>query len=396
MQNSWRLALGGMAAMAAGVGVGRFVYTPILPVMVEGLHLTTSQAGLIASANFLGYLAGALLAASSRLRGSRRSYLVGGLAVSALAMAAMGATQAFFLHLALRFIGGVASAFILVFASALVLERLSASGNNRLSALHFAGVGLGIAISAAMVSALLAIGADWRALWFASTVLGLAGLAFAAALVNADAAPRTDRLMEAAGRSSFPLRAIITAYGLFGFGYVITATFIVAMVRSSPSIRAMEPYVWVLFGLSAAPSVALWMRLGSAFGVIQTFAIACLVEAAGVASSILWVSAAGIVVAVVFLGGTFVGITALGLVAVRRFSSGDPRPNLGLATAAFGAGQAVGPAFAGFVFDRLGSFAIPSLTAAAALIAAAGLASLAAASEDKRLAAAAPQAGRHA
>jgi predicted MFS family arabinose efflux permease len=375
MRNDWRLAFGGLFAMAAGLGVGRFVYTPILPVMVEGLSLTTSQAGVIASANFLGYLAGALLAASPRLKGSRRAYLIGALAVNALAMAAMAATGSFVFHLALRFIGGLASAFVLVFASSLVLERLASGSRSRLSAVHFAGVGIGIAASAAMVSALLGIGAGWRVLWLGSAIMSLGALALSALLITSDAAAQSTSATDPpAGGSSFALRALITAYGLFGFGYVITATFIVAMVRAWPAISAMELYVWVLFGLSAAPSVAFWMGLASRFGVIPVFAIACLVEAVGVASSIVWVSPAGIVVAVVFLGGTFVGITALGLVAVRRFSTGDPRPNLALATAAFGTGQVVGPALAGFLFDRLHSFAVPSLIAAAALVVSAALA----------------------
>src|ERR1700682_1459331 len=85
------VAIGGLLAMAAGVGVGRFVYTPILPPMVEALSLSKSQAGLIASANFVGYLAGALLAAL-RLPGSRRAWLLGSLAANTFCLAAMGLT----------------------------------------------------------------------------------------------------------------------------------------------------------------------------------------------------------------------------------------------------------------------------------------------------------------
>ena len=78
------IALGGMLALAAAMGVGRFVYTPILPFMVDDLGLSKSDAGLIASANFLGYLIGALAASSSSLPGSRRTWFFAALAISAL------------------------------------------------------------------------------------------------------------------------------------------------------------------------------------------------------------------------------------------------------------------------------------------------------------------------
>src|SRR5919108_3331093 len=148
------LALGGLVALAAAIGIGRFVYTPILPLMVEDLGMTRGAAGLLASANFLGYLAGALLAATPAVLGSRRRWLMIALTVSALTTGAMAFASSNMAFLALRFAGGVASAFVLVFASALVLDRLSASGRPNLSAVHFAGVGTGIALSAVLVSGL--------------------------------------------------------------------------------------------------------------------------------------------------------------------------------------------------------------------------------------------------
>ena len=162
------LALGGLLAMAAGIGIGRFVYTPILPPMVEALSLTKAQAGLIASANFVGYLMGALLAAV-HLPGSRRAWLLGSLAVNAVCLAAMGTATTMPLFLLLRLVAGIASAFVLIFSSALVLDRLASAGRSGLSAVHFAGVGIGIALSAAMVATL----ADWRIMWLASAGLAL-------------------------------------------------------------------------------------------------------------------------------------------------------------------------------------------------------------------------------
>jgi predicted MFS family arabinose efflux permease len=372
------LALGGLVSLAAAVGIGRFVYTPILPVMAEGAGLSAGQAGLVASANFLGYLTGALLAAAPRLPGSRRAWLLGALAASAATTGAMGLASSMPVFLALRFAGGVASAFVLVFASVLVLDRLAAAGRGGLSALHFAGVGVGIALSAAIVSGLLAAGAGWRALWLASAAASLAAVLAVSRLVPDEPGAQSGSAPAAggapAGAARHGLSALVAAYGLFGFGYVITATFLVAIVRDAPETRAVEPLVWIVAGLASTPSVALWTRMGDRLGIPLAFAAACLAEAAGVAASVLWTDVSGVLFAAASLGGTFMGITALGLVGARRLSGSDPRRTLALMTAAFGLGQIAGPAFAGFVHDRTGSFVPSSLAATCTLVAAAVLA----------------------
>ncbi|MBS0519965.1 MAG: YbfB/YjiJ family MFS transporter [Proteobacteria bacterium] len=359
------LAFGGLLAMAAGIGIGRFVYTPILPPMVEALGLTKSQAGLIASANFVGYLAGAL-AAALRLPGTRRAWLMAALAVNIACLAAMGLTVSLPLFLLLRLAAGFASAFILIFASALVLDRLAAAGRSGLSAVHFAGVGSGIAASAALVATL----GDWRTMWFASAALALAASAAVVKMVPPDPARAAGAAPQGRSRLSARFLVLAGAYGLFGFGYIITATFIVAMVRGTSTIAGLEPYIWVMFGLSAAPSVALWTRLGARWGILATFSIAALVEAVGVAAAALWVNAATVIVSSLFVGGTFMGLTALGLIAARE-GDGDPRGRIALMTASFSAGQILGPAFAGYVYDLTGSLAVPSWCAAAALVLAA-------------------------
>ena len=126
------LAFGGLLSLAAAMGIGRFVYTPILPFMTAGLSMPPDDAGLIASANFLGYLAGALAGASRSLPGNPRMWFLGGLIASALTSAAMALTTALPLFLLIRFASGVASAFALVFSTSLILERLTAAGRGGL------------------------------------------------------------------------------------------------------------------------------------------------------------------------------------------------------------------------------------------------------------------------
>lgn len=373
---AWGVALGGMLALASAMGIGRFVYTPILPPMAEALALSKSQAGLIAAANFGGYLAGALLAALA-LPGSRRGWFLGSLALSAITAAGMGLFATMPAFLALRFAGGVASAFVLVFGSALVLDHLAAARRPGLAAWHYAGVGVGIAASAILVDVLEAGGFGWRALWLGAGITAAIAVPLAAWLVpgehrHAAVAPvRQDGTMRGIG-------PLALCHGLFGFGYVITATFLVAVVRTAPQAHVLEAVVWLVVGVSAAASTAVWGRVGARFGALRMYGPACLVEALGVAAGGLWPGAAGALLAAVLLGGTFMGLTSLGFAAARSLAPTHQRRAAALITASFGLGQIVGPVLAGWLLDRTGSFAAPSAIAAGALVVSAVVAMLAA------------------
>lgn len=367
-QHPWALAIGGLLGMAAANGIDRFVYTPILPVMVEALGLTASQAGLIASANYLGYLLGALYAARPGLAGSRRTWLLAALATSATCTAGMALAASLAPMLMLRGVSGFAGAVAIIMAIALVVERLAADGRGTLASVHFAGVGVGIACSALIVAGLRSANQDWRSMWLCAGAASLCCLVLVARLIAPQAvAPAA---AGAAGGSTIgaKFRLLIAANTLSAFGYVITATFIVALVRGSAQLRPLEASIWIEFGLAAAPSVALWMWVAKRIDVFRAFAVVCLVEAVGVLASVLWLQAVGTVVAAVCVGGSFMGLTALGMVGARRLTGGDARRPVALMTAGFGCGQMAGPTFAGLLRDASGSFLLPSLCAAAALL----------------------------
>ena len=368
------LALGGMLSMAAAFGIGRFVYTPILPVMLEALGWSKAEAGLIASSNFLGYLVGAIAATREVFFAQPRKWLLAALAISAATTIAMALHSNFALLFALRFAGGMASAFVIVCASTLVLERLSAAGRGHLSVVHFAGVGLGTMVSAIAVDVLEGAGAGWRSLWIGSGLIALLATICVPYLIRADGPAKESQTAGHYTVAKPGLDKLIAAYGLFGFGYVITATFLVTIVRQTAEIRPIEPWIWILFGLAAIPSVAIWSGLGTRIGLLSAFGLACLIEAIGVAATVEWVTIIGVCLGAILLGGTYMGITALGLMAARELSGGKSQRAIGQMTTSFAFGQMIGPTAAGVLFDQLASFRIASLLAAAALLLAAVLA----------------------
>lgn len=368
----WRVALGGCLALAAAMGIGRFVYTPILPAMADALGWSRSEAGLVAGANFAGYLAGALLAGSARLTAPPRTILMATLAVVTLATAGMGLTHSFPAFLLLRAISGAASAFGLVFASSIVLEALRGVPGDGPPSLHYAGVGVGIMLSAGLVPVIGSDAEHWRMLWWGAAGCAAFGALGAALLLPTGPAPAAGA--EGGERPARVPFAFVVAYALLGFGYVITATFIVDMVRGDPVLRPLETAVWLAFGAAAAPSVLIWSRIGRRMGLLPAFAVAAVCQAVGVFASLDESSAVALFAASVLLGGTFMGMTALGFGAARALAPSAPRRAVATMTAAFGFGQMIGPPFAGFIRDATGSFGTASATAGAGLLLAAGLA----------------------
>ncbi|TIM15912.1 MAG: YbfB/YjiJ family MFS transporter, partial [Mesorhizobium sp.] len=226
-----RLAFAGMIALAVAMGIGRFVYTPILPGMMEELGLTPADAGWIASANYLGYLVGALAAVGGWAHGRERLLMLAGLAATAVLTGLMGLADTMAAFLVIRFLAGVASAFVLVFMSSIVFGHLAAVGRNDLQALHFGGVGLGIAASSALMAILVTEQAGWPAGWFWSAAISACAIAVVMLLLGSTATANGADGRESALPKDRALVKIIVAYGLFGFGYIVTATFLVAIVR---------------------------------------------------------------------------------------------------------------------------------------------------------------------
>ena len=366
-----RTATAGAIAMAIAMGFGRFAYTPILPGMMADLGLSPSDAGLIASANFLGYLIGAVLAGLGWAAGRERAIGLVSLLATAVLLLAMAVTDSMAGFIVIRFVAGVASAFTMIFLSSIVLGRAARAGNPHVQSAHFGGVGMGIALSSLMVFLLADVSlaglVSWRLDWLFGAVIAFAGTLLVSLMLQGETAvvrPAPEKPLV----WSRPLVVMTLTYGLFGFGYVITATFLVAMAREGAADHTIEFLAWLVTGLSAAVSVFLWSKAVPRLGLVGVYLAGLVVEAVGLVLAVSLPLPAAPLVGGILLGITFLMVTAYGLQIGRALAPESPRKVFAFMTAAFGVGQIIGPIVAGWLAEGKGGYTLPTLIAAAVLL----------------------------
>jgi predicted MFS family arabinose efflux permease len=356
-----------MLGMMVAMGIGRFAFTPILPLMQRDLGISHSLAGWLASLNYVGYLAGALLCALKP--GILRSALVNvsALVASIATTLLMGLTISPFWWGWLRLIGGVASALLFVVIAIEVSETLVRSRHGSWNSALYGGVGLGIALSGAVVPLLDRLG-GWSSAWVGMGVIAL--LLAVGGIVLADKRRGAIGVPDGPAPSRGGLGCIAplaVAYLLEGVGYIVTATFLVTMIAHTPGLAGFAPWSWVAVGLAAAPSTIVWQLTASRIGVRPALTLAYLLQGAGIFLSINAVSPLRAGLAAIIYGGTFLGIVALAMAEGGRRAGTEGRRAAAVLTACFGAGQVVGPPLAGLLADQRG-FTLPLLLAGSVVV----------------------------
>ena len=389
---AWRLAVAGLIALAVAIGIGRFAFTPLLPMMLADGVLDLPTASWLASANYFGYLVGALLCTFQPQIWSR---LGGPAPPKPPAMVRLGLvatvllTLGMVLHLPaawplLRFAAGVASAFVFVHTSGWCLSQLSLRGVPAMGAVIYTGPGVGIVLSGLAASGMVAL--QWPAT-HAWLIFGmLAAVLTALVWPVFDLRHETNSSAAAALAASPPtlveqdrsgIGLLTLAYGLAGFGYIITATFLPVIARQAlPGSHWLDLF-WPIFGLGVVLGALGASRVPATVNRLAMLPACYLVQAAGVAASLVSPTLAGFAIGSLLLGLPFTAITFFALQEVRGLRPDQAASAIGLLTAVYGIGQIVGPPVAaamlaisatpGLGFSRALELAAAALVAGALL-----------------------------
>jgi predicted MFS family arabinose efflux permease len=368
---AWRVAIAGMVALSVAMGIGRFAFTPILPMMLHDGSLTLAQGSWLATGNYLGYFVGAL--ACMAVRGDAARLIRIGLVATVLLTAGMGVLQGQPAWLLLRFAAGMASALVFVFTAGWCLHRLTELGHAALGGIIFCGPGLGIAIPGLAASGMVALGwhatSAWMAFGVLSALLSTAVWSTIRPEAHAHAAPAPAPSGTAPGLDA-PTSALTIAYGLAGFGYIITATFLPVIARKVlPAGSVWPDLFWPMFGAGVALGAFLSTRISLARDNRSLLATAYAMQAVAVTISIVWPTVAGLALSSTLLGLPFTAITLFAMREARRLWPHAAPRLMGLMTAVYGIGQIVGPPLANRLFAATGGFNASLAVAAVSLVA---------------------------
>ena len=351
--------MAGMVALAVAMGIGRFAFTPILPMMLHDGVVDLPTASWLASANYIGYLIGALLCTFQPWLW-RRFPRLPAVVPARMLRGGLVATCALTLGMAWhwpavwplwRLLAGIASAFVFVYTSGWCLANLARLGFPAMGGFIYVGPGAGIVLSGLFAGVMVAQGWRSAAAWLVFGALGVALMLAVWRVFDAHGSPAAAPAAgpaPAVAAASVPdagpqLGWLTLAYGIAGFGYIITATFLPVIAREALPGSAWIQLFWPLFGLGVMLGAALATRVPSTADM-RLWLVACyLLQAAGVLASVVTPSLAGFALGSFMLGLPFTAITFFGMQEVRRLKPVAPASAMGLLTAMYGLGQIVGP-----------------------------------------------------
>jgi MFS family permease len=360
-----KILCAGIASLILMVGIARFAYTPMLPLMQQQAGLGVAQGGWLAAFNYVGYFCGAIIAANIvDLVKKDRLYRLG-LVVALITTVGLGLTQSFWLWSVLRFFAGLSSAAGLLLGSGLVMHWLLRHQLRSELGIHFIGMGAGIFLTALFVY--LAAGQiSWQQHWFWLTAIGLL-LAIPAWCWLPK--PNTsgynvsgDKMVDQPPSAQF-IQTFMLAYFCAGVGYAVVITFIVAHVNQMSGQQNYGAITFMIIGLAAAPACIIWDLIARQLGNLNALFLAFVLQLVGMLIPILSPGLMWTFIGAALFGGTFIGLVSLVLTMAGRYFPNRPAKMMGKMTLSYGVAQIAAPAAAGVLAQWSGSYTLSIIIA---------------------------------
>ncbi len=357
--NNASIILAGILALIVGVGVARFVFTSLLPVMLDE-YLSVTFAGVLASSNYIGYLAGSIFAVFIKDINTKVKYFRIGMFICVITTLVLGTSTNDSIWLISRIIAGFGAAMALVVGSAIVMSKLKMESKTKAMGIHFSGIGFSILVTDLIVRIIFSFGEDWRKAWVILTFFGFIAAIYSVYILSLDKEVKQNVTVHKFDKSLFTpfVILLIIAYFTEGVGMVVQGTFLPDIINSIDGLDGYGGFTWTIVGLAGIPSCIIWMTLAHKYGSVNIIIIAMLFQVLGILIPAITSNMYLNLFSGVLYGGTFVGLVGLFMNLGGKIAGGNPVILMGALTTAYGIGQVGAPLYSIKLIDLFGTYSI--------------------------------------
>ncbi|RXJ60562.1 YbfB/YjiJ family MFS transporter [Candidatus Marinarcus aquaticus] len=363
------ILLAGIFSGIVGMGVARFVFTSLLPDMLDDF-LTLTFAGILAALNFAGYMGGSILSVFIKDINQKVILYRIGIVLCLLTTILLGLTTNETLWLISRIIAGFGSAMLFVVGSAIVMTKLTFENKTKAMGIHFSGIGFSILVTDLVSRAVLSSGYTWQNSWIVLTIFGAVLSCYCWYILCFDKEVHQKVVKHKFDFSLFNLYVIllIMAYFTEGVGFVVQATFLPDIINSLEGLEGYGNLTWTLVGIAGIPSSIIWLRLAHKYGSINIIMIALLVQVVGILIPALTNNIVLNLLSGILYGGTFIGLVGLFMNLGGKLSQKNPVVLMGALTTSYGVGQVIAPLYSVALTHHYGNYNMALYVTAAIVV----------------------------
>lgn len=351
------IILAGILSLIVGVGVARFVFTSLLPSMLDDF-LNVTFAGFLASMNYVGYLSGSIFAIFIKDINTKVLFFRIGLVLCVITTFILGVTTIEWLWLLSRIIAGFAAAMALVVGSAIVMSRLQMENKTKAMGIHFSGIGFSILVCDLIMRSVFEFNGSWQDAWIALSLFGFVASVYCIYILQFDKNIQQNAIKHKFDKSLFSpfIILLILAYFTEGVGMVVQGTFLPDIINSLDGLEGYGGLTWTIVGLAGIPSCIIWMNLANKYGSVNIIRITLLLQVIGILIPVFSNNIYLNLFSGVLYGGTFVALVALFMNLGGKLAGKNPVILMGAITTAYGIGQVVAPLYSVKLIDIFGNY----------------------------------------